>query len=177
MGTSGSYGGPGGKNPLIPSWLDGGVLPPQPPLPEAPVPADPGQAAPVTNPPQVIPEGPRFQLPRTNMSRFVSSGGSNGGALRRAVSGYVSESSGGAATATRRMGSSRVAAGRLLSFLGEVQRTGAAQALQLFNLGALANQPIEQIFFGLADKICPSQGSVDAGIALDAFTEMIVEVV
>ncbi len=177
MGTSGSYGGPGGKNPLIPSWLDGDTATVPEETSNPAIPADSNQPTETTSPSKPIQGGPRFQVPKTNLARFVSSGGSNGGALRRAVSGYVSKSSGGAATASKRMGSSRVAAGRLLSFLGEVQRTGVAQALQLFNLGALANRPIEDIFFGLADQICPPNGSVDGGIALDAFTEMVVEVV
>lgn len=177
MGTSGSYGGPGGKNPLIPSWLDGGGIPPPPLPPDDGTPPGEPPNPPIETPPAPHDLTPRFQTPRTNLTRFVSSGGSNGGALRRAVSGYVSKASGGPTTATRRMGSSRTAAGRLLSFLGEVQRNGVAQALQLFNLGNLAQRPIEEIFFGLADKICPTNGSVDGGIALDAFTEMIVEVV
>lgn len=118
----------------------------------------------------------RFQAPRTNFSRFVSSGGSNGGALHRAVSGYVTRSSGGPATAARRMGSSRVAAGRLLSFLSDAQGGGLGQALQKLNLGQLIGKPIEDLFVGLADYICPSNGSVDAGIARDAYIDAIPDI-
>lgn len=171
MGTSNSYGGPGGKNPLLPTWLDGG----ESPFPAEPPanPAEPGQQpTPPNGDPQVVPPM-RFQAPRANFSRFVSSGGSNSGALKRAVSGYVTKSSGGAATATRRMGSSRVAAGRLLSFLSDAKAGGLSQALQKLNLGQLVGKPIEELFVGLADYICSSNGSVDAGIARDAYIDAI----
>lgn len=175
MGTSKSYGGPGGKTPLLPTWLDGGESPN--PV-EPPVnPTDPGQQpTPPIGDPQVVPPM-RFQTPRANYSRFVSSGGSNSGALKRAVSGYVSKSSGGAATATRRMGSSRVAAGRLLSFLSDAKAGGLSQALQKLNLGQLVGKPIEELFVGLADYICSSNGSVDAGIARDAYIDAIPDLI
>lgn len=174
MGTSNSYGGPGAKNPLLPTWLDGGASP-EMTEPEG-SPPEPGQQPKVpVGDPQVIPPQ-RFQAPRTNFSRYVSSGGSNGGALRRAVSGYVSKASGGSATAARRMGSSSVAAGRLLSFLSDARGGGLGQALQRLNLGQLIGKPIEDLFIGLADYICPSNGSVDAGIARDAYIDAIPDI-
>lgn len=73
------------------------------------------------------------------------------------------------------MGSSRRSAARLADFLGTVRSEGVAEALRTLDLGALAGQPIEVIFAGLADYICPEGGSIDEGIARDAFIETIVD--
>ena len=73
------------------------------------------------------------------------------------------------------MGASRAAAGRLFGFLSEVVTRGASQALQTLHLENLAGQPIETIFAALSDYLCPDGGSVDEGIARDAFVETIVD--
>jgi hypothetical protein len=193
MGTSSSYGGPSGGTPIIPSWLDvGSPLPSPAPAADQisepiapPVGAHPGEQTPSTNvPPLVAPTRPpippvgaadRFRTPRGNFSRFASSGGSDRASLGRAVSGYVSTSSGGARQAAQRMGSSRGSSGRLAGFLADVGANGAREALKALNLEGLAGQPIERIFLGLADYICPDGGSIDEGIAREAFIETITE--
>lgn len=73
------------------------------------------------------------------------------------------------------MGSSRHAGARLYSFLTDAQARGAAAALQVLNLEALAGQSIEEIFVGIAEYVCPTGGTVDEGIARDAFVDMIAE--
>jgi hypothetical protein len=73
------------------------------------------------------------------------------------------------------MGSSRASAARLAGFLGEVGRDGLAQALRSLDLGNLAGQPIERVFSDLADYICPEGGSIDEGIAREAFIETVAE--
>ena len=73
------------------------------------------------------------------------------------------------------MGSSRQAGARLYSFLADAQARGPAAALATLNLGALAGQPIQDVFIGIADYICPMGGTIDEGIARDAFVEMIVD--
>jgi hypothetical protein len=75
------------------------------------------------------------------------------------------------------MGSSRAAGGRLLGFLVEAQARGAREALRALNLEQLAGRPIEEIFLGLADYICPEVGTVDEGVSRDAFIETIVDLV
>jgi len=177
VGTSTAYGGPGGGTPLIPSWLEsdgeaGGPAgltqpdslpdsaPPAPPnRPEIPAPSDPN----------------RFMAPRSNFTRFAHSDGNDRASLGRAVSGYVSTSSGGARQAAQRMGASRGAGARLLGFLTDVQIRGEREALRALNLEALAGRPIDEIFVGLADYICPNAGTVDDGIAREAFVETIIE--
>lgn len=186
MGTSNSYRGPGGGNPLIPSWLEGGSGTPAPEGP-APVPGD-GADAP-TQP--ANPDGPaipagtvpvqidpmRYRDSRANLSKFVSTGGSDRRAFNRSVSGYVKRAVGGPKTATKRMGSSRVAAGRLLGFLNDAQSRGLETTLRSLNLGSLVGKPITQLLLGLADYVCPSNGSIDGGIVRDAYAETVAEAI
>ncbi|MGE4222305.1 MAG: Qat anti-phage system associated protein QatB [Vicinamibacterales bacterium] len=155
------------------------------PLPAVPVP--PGGAPPVappgdvpTTPPDQAPtqvegDANRFRGPRASFSKFAKSGGSNGGRLGRAVSRYVSHSSGGARRAAQKMGSSRTSAGRLLGFLADAQARGSREALRALNLEGLAGRPIEEIFLGLMEYVCPKGGNVDEGIARDAFIETIAD--
>jgi hypothetical protein len=192
MGTSGSYGGAGNGSPLIPGFLNdpapasAPVLPaPAPPtLPNAlPTPNVPPitPAAPVPNQPQPRPapqQAPlpnRFTAPRSNFSRFARSGGNDRPALGRAISGYVSTAAGGSRQAVRRMGASRQAGARLYSFLADAQARGPVEALRSLNLQALAGRPIEEIFLGIAEYVCPIGGTVDEGIARDAFIETIAD--
>ncbi len=192
MGTSGASRGSGSNTSLVPSWLDGdaGQAPgngdgagpaegqdggngtgttPQV-TPGAPVVAAP---SPPIRPP---PEPARFQSARRNFTSFARSGGSDRGALRRAVRDYVRSGTRGAANATRRMGSSRTAARKLLGVLQSFQREGTAEALRRLNLANLVGRPIEDIFLGLTDLICPDGGSVDEGTARDAWLETLAEV-
>ena len=200
MGTSNANEGQGGRTPLVPSWLPDGAPPQlpsppkQPPEPE-PVPTPPVDAPETTptslRPPAVSPTVPfpptlpaipqfgdadRFRAPRTNFTRFARSGGNDRRSLGRALSGYVSTSSGGSRTAARRMGSSRTAGSQLLGFLSSAIANGAPQALRSLNLEKLVGLPIEEVFLGLMDFVCPFDGgTVDEGIARDAFVETIAD--
>jgi hypothetical protein len=186
MGTSGSYGGAGNGSPLIPGFLNdpspasAPVLAPS--VPSAPnTPNAPNPLPGIVAPPQPRPaasQAPlpgRFTGPRSNFSRFARSGGRDRAALGRAVSGYVSTAAGGARQAARRMGSSRQTGARLYSFLSDAQARGSVEALRALNLEALAGRPIEEIFLGIAEYVCPAGGTVDEGIARDAFIEMIAD--
>lgn len=188
MGTSTAYGGPSGGTPLVPSWLgpDGGGAPPGGP-PEDP-PGEQGQPGPNgAPPPQAAPPAPsrppippaadphRFSGPRGNFTRFARSDGSDRASLGRAISQYVSSSAGGSRQAAQRMGTSRAAGARLVSFLTDAQARGAREALRTLNLEALAGRPLSEILVGLADHVCPGAGTVDEGIAREAYVETIVE--
>ena len=189
MGTSTAYGGPTGGTPLIPSWLgsDGDADAQTPPAAEpaqgpaeapakGPVSPAPMPAAPPPRPAIAAPaDGRRFTAPRSNFTRFANSGGADRKSLGRAVSGYVSKSSGGARQAALRMGASRSSGAALLGFLADVQARGATEALRHLDLEGLAGRPIEEVFLGLADHICPNAGTVDEGIAREAFIETIVD--
>lgn len=180
MGTSSAFGGPGGGTPLVPSWLggDGGGGPAPdgggdgaPPNGVAPA----GPAAPPRPPIPPAAAPTRFAAARNNFSRFAESGGHDRASLGRAVSHYVSTASGGARTAAARMGASRGAGSRLLGFLSDAVARGAREALRALNLETLAGSPIEHIFIGLADYVCPDGGTVDEGIAREAFIETIAD--
>ncbi|APF36679.1 hypothetical protein BOQ54_04550 [Chelatococcus daeguensis] len=182
MGTSNAYGGAGGGTPLIPSWLQGdgeagagagdgdGA---QTPSPDGSPPAVPPAPAPRPTVPVGAPD--RFTSARNNFTRFVSSGGSDRRSLGRAVSQYVSKSSGGSRQAAQRMGSSRGTGAGLVRFLNDASTYGVREALRALNLESLAGRPIEEVFAGLADYICPEGGSIDEGIARDAFIETIAD--
>ena len=173
MGTSSAYGGPKGQTPLVPSWLGpdsqpsgDGATPPSP----TPVPQPPNQPT--------IPsaaDSSRFAGARGSLTRYAGSGGSDRVNLGRAVSRYVSSASGGARQAAQRMGASRGAGARLLGFLSDAQTRGVREALKTLNLEKLAGRPIDEIFLGLADYVCPDAGTVDEGIAREAYIETIIE--
>jgi hypothetical protein len=182
MGTSNSNKGTRGKGtPLIPTWLgtgnaDLGNPPANPDENENDNTHSPDVLTP-PNLPQLPPPGnpDRYKVPRTNFSRFVSSGGKDSASLRRAVSGYISGTTGSARNAVRSMGSSRVTSVRLLNFLSSVAERGVQNALQSLKLQNLVGHPIEEIFIGLADYVCPEGGTMDAGIARDAFIQTIAD--
>ena len=179
MGTSGSYGGPRSGSPLVPSWLDdpnqpAAVVPPSANV-VPPVPNQPGApTTPPNAPAPAIPTG-GFTGPRISFNRFARSGGGGTGSLRRGVSNYVSKTTGSARNAAARMGSSAVAGGNLVRFLNETRTRGVREALRTLDLERLAGRPIEEVFVGLADYICPAGGTVDEGISRDAFMETIVD--
>lgn len=82
---------------------------------------------------------------------------------------------GGSRNATRRMGASRTAAGGVLGFLRDVQRDGVTATLRRLNLGDLIGRPLEEVFTGLTDVVCNDGGSIDEGIALDAWLETVAD--
>lgn len=73
------------------------------------------------------------------------------------------------------MGASRSSGARLLGFLADAQTRGVREALRALDLESLAGRPITEIFVGLADYICPGAGTVDEGIAREAYIETIIE--
>ena len=180
MGTSGSSKGSDSRTPLVPTWLDnpspgplpgsdGGPPPPDqggdgPPDTEAPIPAIE---------PSPIPK--RFQSARTNFSRFARSGGNDGVALRRAVRDYVRSGTQGSSHATQRMGSSRTAASNALGVFRGIQRDGIQTTLQYLNLNQLVGGSVQEVFIGFTEVICEDGGSIDEGIARDAWLETVTE--
>jgi len=122
-----------------------------------------------------LPDANRFTGARSNFTRFARSGGNDRRSMGRAVSGYVSKASGGSGQAAQRMGASRAAGGRLLEFLSNVQTIGVTEALRVLNLDSLAGRPIEEIFLGLMDFVCPEAVTIDDGIAREAYIETIIE--
>jgi hypothetical protein len=73
------------------------------------------------------------------------------------------------------MGSSRGAAARIAGFLGDVSARGLQAALATFNLSGLAGRPAADILSALVEHFCPEGGSIDEGIARDAFMETVID--
>jgi hypothetical protein len=190
MGTSNAYGGAAGNSALVPTWLQGEANSPSAaPGSEPASGAGPGDQPPSAYPnPSAVPVAPsarpaapiagaadRFTSARNNFSRFASSGGGDRRSLGRAVSQYVSKATGGSRQAAQRMGSARGAGAGLVRFLNDANTNGVREALRTLNLESLAGRPIEEVFAGLADYICPEGGAIDEGIARDAFVETIAD--
>jgi len=179
MGTSTSNKGTRGKDtPLVPTWLYSDTeVPASPPTEEA---DGTPQSSPAPTPPDYpsIPsagDANRFRTERSNFSRFARSGGTDHGSLKRAISGYIRKTSGGSTNAAKGMGSSRKAAASLLGFLSDVKERGIEPVLLSLNLESLAGQPVDEIFAGIRDYVCPEGGTVDAGIAIDSFIRTIAD--
>ena len=180
MGTSNANKGQKGDTPLIPSWLPSDDAPPPPDMPpEQPV-GDPDAPTPPPTPPPVPPipqpaPKERFTISRNNFSRFAASGGRDRKSLGRALSSYVSTAAGGSRNAAQRMVASPASGAPLLGFLSEAISDGSREALRALNLESLAGRPIEEVFIGIMEYVCPEGGTLDEGIARDAFIETITD--
>lgn len=191
MGTSGSSRGSGSNTSLVPTWLADpptGLLPGGGDANDENGADDRGEdlsgnngngqgnalPAPAIRPP---PEPARFQAARRNFSSFVGSGGTDRGALRRAVRDYVRSGTRGSANATQRIGASRAAGSNILGVFRGIQRDGVDTTLRRLNLGNLIGRSPEDVFLGLTDVICGEAdgGSIDEGIARDAWLETVAE--
>ncbi len=158
MGTSNSNPGQKGKTPLVPSWLDDE---PQTDQPKEDKPLPP------------LGDNERFKYPRGEFTRYINSSGRDSGHLRRAVSGYVRQSLGGASNATQRLGAARNSSTRLVSILSGISANGLNNTLENHGFKDLIGKPIDQVFLGLVDYICPDGGRTDEGIARSAFIELL----
>lgn len=95
--------------------------------------------------------------------------------MGRAITSYVRSGTGGSRRASRRMGSSRVAARGLLGIVRDYQQLGPEQTLRQLNLDGLASQPAADVFVALLEFVCPPGGAVDEGIARQAMVETIAD--
>lgn len=183
MGTSSSFNGPSNDRPLVPTFIDDSDRDAGDGADQAGADdsgegdgndADGGNAVPA---PPLPPRGAagRFTTPRANFTSFARSGGTDRRSLGRAVSGYVGSSMGSPRRAAQRMGTARASGAGVVRLLQSVQANGIAETLRQLNLTALAGRPIEEVFAGLADYVCPEDGSIDQGIARNAFIETIAD--
>jgi hypothetical protein len=190
MGTSSRYGGQRPSSALIPTFLE--VVAPNDPaggadqpggLPRAAPNENPNEgteeSAPQNDPPaQQLPPLPspgsagRFRTARNNFNTYASTGDRQ--ALSRSLSSYVRKGAGGSRGASRRMGSSIPAAGRVLGFVQDIARAGVNQALSNLGVGNLVGQLAEHALAALTDVFCPAGGPIDQGIARDAWDEAVL---
>ncbi len=169
MGTSTPNKGPNSKNPLIPTWLEGGdgsgVQQSTTPQGEQPV-AKP-QA-------EIKPEsGQRFKQARISMNKFIRS--ADGPAMRSGIRTYISKT-GGKQAAVKRMGRSTKAAGNLLSFLTDVATRGVESAAKSFNLTLMPNESADQLLLRISDQICEvSTSNIPDSVTRIAYVETVIE--
>lgn len=171
MGTSASYSGPKGGNPLIPSWADL-------PLPgESPgeLGAEPAEARPEADPrrddapPETVPDPLRLTPLRRAVRRSARAGGSDDGAMRAAARHFASSATGGGDRGARRMGSARRAGDRMVQAFSALA-TGGGQALaRVLRLDSLAGLSTTQVWDRLAEFVCSDGASIDEAIVRVAF--------
>jgi len=175
MGTSKSFGGAKGTTPLIPSWLQSDEANPfQPNMNPIPPRKDdigdtPKEKPIVTSLPVIQGNNSRFKQPRSNFTKYASSGGKNTAALEKGISSYVKKSYGGAKQASKRMSVSKTTARKLTSFFIDASRQGFRATLRKYNLSKLQELPLEQACNALVDEFCKFDGKIDTAISRDAF--------
>jgi hypothetical protein len=178
MGTSSSYGGPTGRNPLLPPWADsgdagpnetaqgGGNGPPDngsvPPTEESPTPTVP----PVTMP-SVSWSGPKGIITRI-------ANGNTSASFRSASRSYV-RAHGGSRTAARSSSSGRATTTKLGGFLAGVVRTGVTEAARTLGLRDLVGLDAQSLLAAFIDLLAPVGALIEEAIARKALIETMSE--
>jgi hypothetical protein len=193
IGSSTRNKGQNGKTPLVPSWLDdtgGGdfisnsPVNPQnsdgddsaPDSQQTPQNPDGNEKQPDNNTAQPAqPDPKRFSEARSNFTRYINSDGSGGGNLRRAVSSYVRQTTGGSQNATKRLGAARSSTAKLLSVIGSFASSGISATARLLHLGDIIGKSARDAFLRIMDFVCPDGGRTDEGIVRNAFIEALSE--
>lgn len=152
MGTSTSNSGQSGKTPLVPSWLDDSDSNHQ---------TDQSQQG----------DPKRFTAPRSNFTRYINSGGTGSGSLRRATSNYVRQSLGGANKATTRLGSARNTTIQLFSVFNSFVNRGVAETSRYYKLGDIIGKNATDVLLRIIDFVCPDGGNTEEGIARASYIE------
>ena len=169
MGTSKSYGGPTGNNPLLPPWA--------PPPPDI---LDPDSSFPDQNGDQhnngndqkdSSPPTPAWSIPKSQFTRFVTSGGgaSNAKYLRNSARGFV-RSQGGARNAARSAVAGRRSTRRLGRVLSFASGHSIAETAAEFNI-SFVGQTVESFLAALVDFIAPAGNTNEDAVARRAVTE------
>ena len=156
MGTSKSYAGPVGQNPLLP--------------PGAPPPLDGDQDAPH------IPELdslPQWGPVKAAMSRLATSGNHGAAAARgvAAVGSRYIQAQGGARGAARAAMAGRRGAVALGRFLASVATSGVSEAFRAFNISSFAGQPVEALLEALVEALAPAGVGIEEEVARRAMAQ------
>jgi hypothetical protein len=197
MGTSSSGGGAGGRNPLIPSWIDTGGLP----SPQSPPPPDmdqigspennsgdaetPGDSNGVPQPnadseSSINPSAgetetgnkSRYTTPKKQFNRYCRSAGRDTTSLRQALRSYSRTAAGSTTALARRM---RPSASRVAIFyetIDTIRRRGATTALTEFNLTEYVNQPLLDTLSAIGELVFSETGKVYENTQDDSITKV-----
>jgi hypothetical protein len=176
MGTSKSYGGPGGGTPLLPPWACGndepdaipGDAPDTKPDDSAPLNPDdasrpePDNVLPTQLPPAAVVANPAWSQARFSMRKYATQGGQNN--LRNAGKKY-SRARGGRRAASRNSTVGRQTTRNLAGFLSDVAKRGVAETLRSRGLTDLLGGPIESVLAGIVNILAPNGATLDDVIA------------
>ena len=205
MGTSASGSGAGNNNPLIPSWIGGGAPPPEPPPPPPPPEPEPpdhddNDNAENNNSPDKKTEAEeiqvdnnnennanaginpqRFTTPRRDFNKFIASGGSNTGALKKALKEYSKRAAGSTSGLARRMRPSTLRVTSFFNAINTVKEKGKTVALAEFNLSHYQDRPLIEILSSLSDEIFKDTGQIyedtqDDSITKQAYSNTVVRI-
>lgn len=188
MGTSNSYGGPGGNKPLLPPWAND-------PLPDFPPPSTASpedahtQPTPENQPSKPSPLKPIDQIPqkpninpirispelgqaRAHVTRFV--GGGKTSFISRGVRSYT-RSLGGAKGGTRAARTGRVSTQRLGGFLSGVATKGISRAADDLGVENIVGKPLATALSLIVDKISPDSSTLEEAVARRAICKTLEE--
>lgn len=175
MGTSSSYGGPTGRNPLLPPWADGGGAGPDG---EAPAGGDgppsdggglqPPVITPTPTPPPVAMPSVSWSGPKGIVTRIAN--GSTSSTFRSASRSYV-RAHGGSRTASRSARSGRTTTARLGGFLAGVVTTGVAGAARALGIRDLVGLDAQSLLAAFIDLLAPAGALLEEAIARKALIE------
>ncbi len=175
MGTSSSYGGPTGNNPLLPDWAQPDNVNPMPNDADPSEGEDAGEVndestndsneEPATTDPatQSQPTPVNFRGAKSSMTRFVSGGGGSSG-VGRVARNYVG-ARGGSRRSAQAATSGRASTGRLGSFLSSVATRGVAAAARELGLGNLTGRSAAEVFAAIANRLAPSGATLEEAAA------------
>lgn len=166
MGTSKSYQGPTGKNPLLPPWA--------PPAPGEEAPSDTGAP-----PAQTSAAPTSWTGPKRDLGRLVSSGTRRPDAdptLRRIGRGFVS-ALGGARSAASSAASGRSSTQRLGQFLATAATRGVSEAARTFGLAEYLGQDVAVFLTRLVDALAPAGALIEQAVARAAMAETLTDLV
>ena len=185
MGTSSSYRGPTGRNPLLPPWADGPPLVPGDQQPdegngELPTDADGGSAADDTGPQDGEAQGEpaafeplvSWRAPKATMTQWVR--GSAPVPLGSVARSYVRASGGprGAAAASRH---GRATTARIGGFLADGLRNGFAQAARNLGLQNFVGRDAQFVLASFIELLAPDGALREDAAARKAVIETMSE--
>ena len=180
MGTSSSYGGPTGRNPLLPPWAEGigsgpdGDLPrggdlPRPDSDSAP----PTVVLPTPTLSQPIIPSVSWRAPKGIVTRIAN--GSSSASFRSASRSYV-RAHGGSRTAARAASSGRATTRSLGGFLAGIVRTGVVEAARTLGLRDIVGLDAQSLLAAFIDLLAPAGALLEEAIARKALIVTIADV-
>ncbi len=159
MGTSSSYGGPKGNNPLLPSdFNDNDISPENPDAQQSQTPEDTNK-----NPKTVL-----WQNAKTQMSRLIGDSNRNTNSV---LSSYV-KAHGGARKAAISATSGKMTTARLGGFLSSISSQGIQNTLDQFNI-EFVGRNVTEVLGDLINRIAPAPNTKEDAVARNALLDAV----